>query len=73
MHSDSHLSIPPKSNRWVKLGDTLHRDKIKKVYNSCLHNVNNGSGNKPVQIIIGALLIKHKLNLSDVETVEAIP
>ncbi|MCH3994097.1 MAG: IS5 family transposase [Prevotella sp.] len=68
----SSLEDLPKSNRWVKLGDTLPWDKIEKIYNSRLHNVHNGAGNKPARMIIGALLIKHKLNLSDVETVEAI-
>ncbi|MCH3995387.1 IS5 family transposase [Prevotella cerevisiae] len=68
----SSLEDLPKSNRWVKLGDTLPWDKIERIYNSRLHNVHNGAGNKPARMIIGALLIKHKLNLSDVETVEAI-
>jgi hypothetical protein len=68
----SSLEGLPKTNRWVKLGDTLPWDKIEKIYNSRLHNVHNGAGNKPARMIIGALLIKHKLSLSDVETIEAI-
>jgi hypothetical protein len=68
----SSLEDLPKSNRWIKLGDTLPWEKIEKIYNSRLHNVHNGAGNKPARMIIGALLIKHKLSLSDVETIEAI-
>ena len=58
----------PKDNRWVKLGDSLPWDKIELVYNSKLNNGKRGAGNKPARMIIGALLIKHKLNLSDEET-----
>lgn len=62
----------PKDNRWVKLGDSLPWDKIELVYNSRLNNGKRGAGNKPARMIIGALLIKHKMNLSDDETIEAI-
>lgn len=62
----------PKHNRWVQLGDTLPWDKIELIYNSRLNNVNRGAGNKPARMIIGALLIKHKMNLSDRETIDAI-
>ena len=66
------LDQPPKDNRWVKLGDSLPWDKIELVYNSKLNNGKRGVGNKPARMIIGALLIKHKLNLSDEETIQAI-
>ena len=62
----------PKDNRWVKLGDSLPWDKIELIYNSKLNNGKRGAGNKPARMIIGALLIKHKLNLSDEETIQAI-
>jgi len=62
----------PKDNRWVKLGDSLPWDKIERVYNSRLDNAHGGAGNKPARIIIGALLIKHKMCLSDIETIETI-
>lgn len=62
----------PKDNRWVKLGDSLPWDKIELIYNSKLNNGKRGAGNKPARMIIGALLIKHKLTLSDEETIQAI-
>lgn len=66
------LNKLPKDNRWVKLGDSLPWDKIELVYNSRLNNGKRGAGNKPARMIIGALLVKHKMNLSDEETIEAI-
>lgn len=62
----------PKDNRWVKLGDSLPWDKIERIYNARLKNKHGGAGNKPARIIIGALLIKHRMNLSDRETIHAI-
>lgn len=62
----------PKDNRWVKLSDCLPRDKIERIYNKHLNNSVSGAGNKPAPIIIGALLIKHKMNLSDRETIQMI-
>ena len=62
----------PKDNRWVKHGDSLPWDQIEMLYNSKLNNGKRGAGNKPASMIIGALLIKHKMNLSDEETIEAI-
>lgn len=68
----SSLSALPKSNRWVKLGDSLPWDEIERLYNHRLNNGKRGAGNKPARLIIGALLIKHKMNLSDEETILAI-
>ena len=68
----SSLESLPKNNRWVKLGDTLPWDEIEKVYNVRLNNQHGGAGNKPARVIIGALLVKHKMNLSDEETIQAI-
>ena len=68
----SSLEGLPKTNCWVKLGDTLSWNKIEKIYNGRLYNVHTGVDNKPARMIIGTLLIKHKLNLSDVETIEVI-
>jgi len=66
------LSDLPKENRWVKLGDSLPWNEIEKIYNTRLNNAHGGAGNKPARVIIGALLIKHKMNLSDEETIQAI-
>ena len=61
-----------KTNRWVILGDNLPWGEIEKEYNSRLDNKYKGAGNKPARMIIGAMIIKHKLNLSDEETIEMI-
>lgn len=68
----SSLENLPKNNRWVKLGDTLPWDKIEKVYNSKLNNKKAGAPNKSARMVVGSLIVKHKYNLSDVETIEEI-
>ena len=68
----SSLDGLSKSNRWVELGDTLPWDEIERLYNRRLNNGKRGAGNKPARMIIGSLLIKHKMNLSDEETILAI-
>ena len=68
----SSLDTLSKSNRWVQLGDNLPWEEIEKVYNSKLNNRRKGAANKPARMVVGALIIKHKLNLSDVETISAI-
>ena len=69
---ESSLTELPNTNRWVQLGESLPWDKIEKIYNAKLNNRHGGAGNKPARIIIGALLIKHKMGLSDEETIQAI-
>lgn len=68
----SSLDDLDKSNRWVVLGDTLPWAELEKVYNSKLHNKDKGAGNKPARMIIAAMIIKHKMNLSDEETIRII-
>ena len=68
----SSLDDLDKSNRWVALGDLMPWDELEKVYNSRLKNQKKGAGNKPARMILGALIIKHKLSLSDDETIEMI-
>lgn len=68
----SSLQDLPKDNRWVKIGDKMPWAEIEKIYNSKLNNVHCGAGNKPARVIIGALIVKHKMNLSDEETIQAI-
>ena len=68
----SSLEGLDKSNRWVMLGDLMPWAKIEKLYNSRLHNQDCGAGNKPARMIIGAVIIKHKLALSDEETIQMI-
>ena len=59
-------------NRWYKLANTLPWDNIERIYNSTLNNVHNGGGNKSARMIVGALIIKHQMNLSDMETIDLI-
>lgn len=68
----SSLEHLPKSNRWIRMGDELPWGEIEKIYNSKLNNVNTGAGNKPARLVVGALIIKHKMCLSDQETIWAI-
>lgn len=60
------------SNRWYKLANLLPWDEIERIYNKRLDNEHCGAGNKPARKIVGALIIKHKMNLSDEETIQAI-
>lgn len=68
----SSLQDLDKSNRWVMLGDLLPWAEIEKRYNSKLNNAVKGAGNKPARLIIGAMIVKHKLSLSDEETIQMI-
>ena len=61
-----------KHNRWVVLGDTLPWAELEKIYNSRLHNNLKGAGNRPARMVIGAMIVKHKLSLSDEETIQII-
>ena len=68
----SSLDELDKTNRWVALGDLLPWTELDKEYNSRLDNKKKGAGNKPARMILGTMIIKHKLNLSDAETIEII-
>ena len=68
----SSLQELDKRNRWVMLGDLLPWAEIEKRYNSKLNNAVKGAGNKPARLIIGAMIIKHKLSQSDEETIQMI-
>lgn len=62
----------PKTNRWVILGDTLPWPEFEKLYSKRLNNADSGASNIPARTVIAALIIKHRLNLSDRETVDTI-
>lgn len=62
----------PKTNRWVRMGDILPWAEYEKVYNKRLKNDTAGASNRPGRMVIAALIIKHKLGLSDEETILAI-
>ena len=58
------LSGLSKSNRWVKLADSLPWAKIENEYNKHLNNSHNGAGNKPARMVVGALITLWAIILS---------
>ncbi len=55
-------------NRWIKLSNIIPWDEIAHIYYKKM-SAKMGAPSKDARIVIGALIIKHKLNLSDEETV----
>ena len=66
----NHLKLNYK-NRWIQLGAHLPWDNLVKIF-SLKFNANLGAKSINPRIIIGSFIIKHKLNLSDEETLEII-
>lgn len=60
------------NNRWVKLADMIPWQALSKPYLENFPNTIQGRPAKPARRVIGALIIKHKLVLSDRETVDQI-
>lgn len=60
-----------KSNRWVQLSNALPWDALAKIYNKKLRS-DFGAPGIDARKVIGALIIKHKLCLSDREVIEMI-
>ena len=60
-----------KENRWVVLGNNLPWDEMASIY---YRKMSSGQGrpSKDARVVIGALIIKHKLKLTDEETIEQI-
>ena len=65
------LSGLDKHNRWVKLSECIPWDKLAESYHKNFTST-TGRPIKDAQLVIGAVIIKHKLNLSDRETVSQI-
>ena len=59
------------SNRWIVLGNLLPWEAMEEVYYSKL-NSKEGAPCIKARIVIGAMIIKHKLKLSDRECIEYI-
>jgi len=59
------------SNRWIKLGSLLPWDALVKIYKSKFSNKQGTPSTNP-RWIIGSLIIKHLLRLSDQETLQII-
>jgi transposase, IS5 family len=60
-----------KDNRWVKLSQTIPWDNLAEVYYRSM-SVEHGKPSIDARRIIGSIIIKHKLKLSDEETVMQI-
>ncbi|BDD07729.1 transposase (plasmid) [Fulvitalea axinellae] len=58
-------------NRWVKLANSIPWAELGLVYESKM-STGKGSPCKPARLVIGALIVKHKLNVSDAEAIEQI-
>ncbi len=60
-----------KSNRWVKLSKLLPWDRLVSIYSQSLCS-DSGRYGIDGRLAVGALIIKHRLNLSDREVIETI-
>lgn len=60
-----------KSNRWVKLAQAIPWDKLAGVYYKNM-NSNFGAPSIGARMVIGAVIIKHMLNIDDREVIEQI-
>lgn len=60
-----------KNNRWVRLSECIPWDVLANSYYETL-SVKEGRPAKDARLVIGAVVIKHKLRLSDEETVDQI-
>ncbi len=60
-----------RGNRWVKLGECIPWDELAEGYYQGLSR-ERGRPSKDARLVIGAVIIKHKLCLSDREAVAQI-
>jgi hypothetical protein len=60
-----------KGNRWVKLASIIPWDELAGIYYQCM-SAAQGAPSLDARIVIGAMIIKHKLKLDDREVVETI-
>jgi IS5 family transposase len=64
-------TVLDQDNRWVKLSKIVPWDRLANIYCQKLDN-NSGRKSVDVRLVIGALIVKHKLNLDDRGTVTMI-
>ena len=79
--SENQLSLPgfehpfettlDNNNRWVQLAKLIPWDELATAYYSGFHTT-HGRPAKDARLVIGAVIIKHKICLSDEETIEQI-
>jgi len=60
-----------KENRWVKLGNSLPWDRLAGIYYRSMSS-DQGAPAIDARIVIGAMIVKHKLRLDDREAIETI-
>ncbi len=60
-----------KENRWVKLGNSLPWDRLAGIYYQSMSS-DLGAPSIDARIVIGAMIVKHKLRLDDREAIETI-
>jgi hypothetical protein len=60
-----------KNNRWVKLGESIPWDALASIYYRSMSS-DMGAPAIDARIVIGAMIIKHKLKLDDREVIESI-
>ncbi|TXK46953.1 transposase [Pontibacter qinzhouensis] len=60
-----------RQNRWVKLAAAIPWDSLAQIYYRCM-SADKGAPSLDARIVIGSLIIKHKLKLDDREVVETI-
>ena len=59
------------NNRWVKLADVMPWEVLSEIYNAAL-SVSSGRPALSARVVVGALIIKHMLSLTDEETIAQI-
>jgi len=59
------------SNRWVILSNSLPWDELANIYHKAM-SPGKGAPGKDARIVIGALIVKHKLGISGDETIQII-
>jgi hypothetical protein len=62
---------PDKGNRWIRLGDSLPWDALASIYYRTISS-DMGVPAIDARVVIGAMIIKHKLKMDDKETIETI-
>ena len=62
----------PANNSWIHLAENIPWDDIVQVYNRQLNNNSTEASNINPRVVIGVLMVKHLLNLSDRDTILAI-
>jgi hypothetical protein len=68
--TDFELTLNPK-NRWIRLSSITPWDDLVKEYTRSLNPKYGAPGLNP-RVAVGSLIVKHKLNLSDEETIRTI-